>query len=128
MSIYFKRNNRVNETSGSGDKISQKTVENFVSSASALSEEIHWLLKIVISRFSRRSFVRLNRLYKVVFTGCSISNLFALSTTKCIYLINVGIATYFKLLSYCSTLNRLHILLHCMANLKLCCARQTNGH
>ena len=39
MSVYFKRNNRVNETSSSGDKISQKTVENFVSSASALSEK-----------------------------------------------------------------------------------------
>lgn len=127
MSVYFKRNNRVNETSSSGDKISQKTVENFVSSASALSEEIRCLLKIVISHFSR-SFMRLNGLYKVVFTDCSISILFALSTTKCIYLINVGIATYFKLLSYCSALNRLHILLHCMTNLKLCCARQTNGH
>ena len=127
MSIYFKRNNRVNETSGSGDKISQKTVENFVSSASALSEGIHCLLKIVESHFSR-SFMRLIGLCKVVFTDCSISILFVLSTTKCIYLINVGIATYFKLLSYCSTLNRLHILLHCMANLKLCCARQKNGH
>lgn len=40
MSVYFKRNNRVNETSNSGDKISQKTVEEFVNSASALSEEI----------------------------------------------------------------------------------------
>ena len=116
MSVYFKRNNRVNETSSSGDKISQKTVENFV------SEEIHCLLKIVISHFSR-SFMRLNGLYKIVFTDCSISILFALSTTKCIYLINVGIATYFKLLSYCSALNR-----HCMTNLKLCCAKQTNGH
>ena len=58
MSVYFKRNNRVNETSSSGDKISQKTVENFVSSASALSEGIHCLLKIVESHFSR-SFMRL---------------------------------------------------------------------
>ena len=71
-----------------------------------------------------RSFVRLNQLYEVVFTDCSITNLFALSRTKSIYLINVGISK----LSYCNALNRLHIFLQCMANLKLCCTRQTNGH
>ena len=81
----------------SQDTESWKTIESFIIPASKLNSEILWALKVVMSHFSLRSCMGLNDLFKVMFPGSDIVKGFALSRTKCTYLINFGLSPYFKL-------------------------------
>ena len=64
--------------------------------ASTLKAEVCWSLKVVSSHSSLRSCLRLNDLFKAMFIGSEIAKSFQLSKTKCGYLINYGLAPYFK--------------------------------
>ena len=57
-----------------------------------------WALKILTSHFSFRSCLDINELFLSVFSDSHIAKSFKLSKTKCAYLINFGIAPYFKVL------------------------------
>ena len=64
--------------------------------ASTLKAEVFWSLKVVSSHFSLRLCLRLNGLFKAMFIDSEIAKSFQLSKTKCGYLINYGLAPYFK--------------------------------
>ena len=58
--------------------------------------EIKWILKVVIAHLSFRSCLGLNELFKSKFPDSAIADKFALSKTKCAYMINFGLGTYFR--------------------------------
>lgn len=64
--------------------------------ASTLNAEILWTLKVVMSHFSLRSCLGLNELFSTMFPDSNIAKSFQLSKTKCGYLINYGLAPYYK--------------------------------
>ena len=54
------------------------------------------MLKVVTSDFSLRSWLGLNDLFRLMFIDSEIAKSFQLSKTKCGYIINFGLAPYFK--------------------------------
>ena len=61
-----------------------------------MAAEIKWALKIVTSHFSFCSCLDISELFHSMFSDSHIAKSFKLSKTKCAYLINFGIAPYFK--------------------------------
>ena len=61
-----------------------------------LRNEVLWSLKVISSHFSLRSCLGLNDPFKAMFRHSEIAKFFQLSKTKCGYLINYGLAPYFK--------------------------------
>ena len=55
-----------------------------------------WVLKVVTSHFSLKSCLGLNDLFRLMFIDSEIAKSFQLSKTKCGYIINFGLAPYFK--------------------------------
>ena len=80
-------------TNQSGDK---GTLKSFVVSSAVIAAEIKWALKIVTWHFLFHSYLDINDLFLSMFSDSHISKSFKLSKTKCAYLINFGIAPYFK--------------------------------
>jgi len=87
-----------NDASSLNDVVApaNKTVQSYMISTNTLNAEIYWALKVVMSHYSLRSCVGLNDLFKVMFSDSEIANSFALSRTKCTYLINFGLSPIFK--------------------------------
>ena len=74
----------------------KETIESFIVSSNVLRAEILWALNVVKCHFSLRSCIGLNELFKVMFKDSDIAKDFKLGKTKCTYLINFGLAPYFK--------------------------------
>ena len=72
------------------------TISDFVIPATAIRAEIFWVLKVVTSHFSSRSCLGLNDLFRLMLIDSEIAKSFQLSKTKCGYIINFGLAPYFK--------------------------------
>ncbi|XP_065676426.1 uncharacterized protein LOC136092344 [Hydra vulgaris] len=77
------------------DKMAQPTIEDLQSPALVTKVEIIWTLNVVISHFFLRSCLNLNEIFKSMFSDSTIASKFALSKTKCGYLINFGLAPYY---------------------------------
>ena len=92
-SFFQKQSSEQKQGSSSNSK--PKT-ESMLIPASTLKAEVFWSLKVVSSHFSFRSCLGLNDLFKAMFIGSEIAKSFQLSKTKCDYLINYGLAPYFK--------------------------------
>ena len=75
---------------------SQRTVESILVPVSTLRAEVFLTFKVASSHFSLRSCLRLNKLFRSVFTDSKIIKSFQLSKTKCGYIMNFGLAPYFK--------------------------------
>ena len=80
-------------TNQSGDK---GTLKSFVISSAVMATKIKWALKIEMSHFSFRSCLDISELFCSMFSDNHIAKSFKLSKTKCVYLINFSIASYFK--------------------------------
>lgn len=60
--------------------------------------EILWALDVIVSNNSLNSCLNKKRLFSRMFKGSKIAELFSCGSTKCSYVINFGIAPYFRLL------------------------------
>ena len=58
--------------------------------------EIRWAMKLVTSHFSLRSCLDIKDLFSSMFPHSQIASQFSMSETKCGYLINYGLAPYYK--------------------------------
>ena len=86
------------ETSVTPTSILQ-TVESMIVPVSALRPEFLWVLKffqVVKNRFSQHPCLGLNDLFESMFPDSETSETFKLSKTKCGYLINYGLAPFFR--------------------------------
>lgn len=92
--LFFKKVQ--DEPSTSSGEPKQSNLKSLVVPKSVLNAEILWTMKVVMSHFSFRSCVGLNDLFKVMFGDSQIAKSFQLSRTKCSYLLNFGIAPYFR--------------------------------
>ena len=70
--------------------------DHLLLNANSLNAEILWALKVVLSHFSFRSCAELSELFQVMFSDSEIASEFTLGKTKCFYLINYGLAPFFK--------------------------------
>ena len=75
---------------------SPQTVESLIVLVSALRAEVLWVFKVLKNNFSLRSCFDLNDLFKSMFPNSEIAKTFKLSRTKCGYLINYGLALFFR--------------------------------
>ena len=81
--------------SNSTAKFGQTMIEDFQIPALVVKAEIVWALKFDMSHFSLRLRLKLNDLFKCMFTESQIASKFSLSKTKCSYIINFGLAPHF---------------------------------
>ena len=75
---------------------SQRTVESLLVPVSTIQAEVLWTLKVASSHFSLRSCMGLNELFRSMFKDSEVAKSFQLSKTKCSYILNYGLAPYFK--------------------------------
>ena len=75
---------------------SLKTVESILVPVSTLWAEVLWSLKVASSHFSLRLCLGLNEVFWCMFIGSEIVKSFKLSKTKCGYIMNFGLAPYYK--------------------------------
>ena len=96
--IFFKRKeiSQSKETSLAKEMELKDTLESFIVSSNTLHSEIPWSLKVVMFHFLLRSCTDLSELFKVMFKDNEIAKGFAPRRTKCTYLINFGVAPYFR--------------------------------
>lgn len=83
-------------SSGAVAKKSDGTITSMMLNDNTLNAEILWTLKVVLSHFSFRSCIEVNKLFQVMFPDSDIASQFALGKTKCCYMINYGLYSYFK--------------------------------
>ena len=99
LDTFFKRTSSEisKEPSESQASSSKSTsVDQLLINDNTLNAEILWTLKVVMSHFSFRSCIELNKLFQCMFTDSEIASNFTLGKTKCSYFINFGIAHFFK--------------------------------
>ena len=72
------------------------TLLQSIASSEKVKAEIRWAVKSVMSNFSNSSCNDVSTLFKTMFPDSSIASNFAISEDKIRYMINYGIATYFK--------------------------------
>ena len=77
---------------------SQRAVESVLLPVSSLQAEVLWTLKVTSSHFFLRLCLGLNELFWIMFPYCESIKSFQLSKTKCGYIMNFGLAPYFKYL------------------------------
>lgn len=73
-----------------------KNITDFILPANTFQAEILWALKVVVNHFSMWSCLGLNDLFRRMFPDSNVAKSFQLSKTKCGYLINYGLAPYFR--------------------------------
>ena len=89
-----------------GSNSKSATVDNMIILAGTLRKEILWTLKVVPNHFSLQSCLDLNELFQPfqlfqmtcfkMFLDSKMAKSFHLSKTQCGYIINCGLASYFK--------------------------------
>lgn len=75
---------------------SSVVMSNFVTNDDVLSAEIIWAIKTVVSHYSCSSSSNTNTLFQKMFPDSVIAKKFSCGETKCSYLIQFGLAPYFK--------------------------------
>ena len=75
-------------SSGATTKKSDGTITSKMLNDNTLNTEILRTLKVVLSHFSFRSCIEVNKLFQVMFPDRDIASQFALGKTKCCYTIN----------------------------------------
>ena len=75
---------------------SSAVMSNFVTNDDVLSAEIIWAIKTVVSHYSCSSSSNTNTLFQKMFPDSMIAKKFSCGETKCSYLIQFGLAPYFK--------------------------------
>ncbi|XP_047123731.1 uncharacterized protein LOC124806683 [Hydra vulgaris] len=92
------------EPLGSEEKIStfftkkQATIVSLIKSSLSTNAEIIWALKSTMSCYSNNSCAKLNDTFKKMFPDSKIAEDFTMSTSKVSYIVNHGLAPYFKTL------------------------------
>ena len=71
-------------------------LQNFKKPLLSIQAEIRWVLKVVYSQFTFWSCLGLSELFQSMFGDNGAIKHFSLCKTKCSYLINIGLAPYFK--------------------------------
>ena len=71
-------------------------MESIVIPVSTLIAKVLCTFKVASSHFSPRSCLALNKLFRSMFTDSEIVKPFQLSKTKCGYIMNFGLAPFFK--------------------------------
>ena len=74
----------------------QSSLSSYVHQTSVTEAEILWVLRTVLCHNSLRSCDGLSELFQRMFNDSTIAKSFSLGRTKCGYLVNFGIAPYFK--------------------------------
>lgn len=80
-------------------KACETTIKNPTSyfiSEDVTDAEILWTLDVVVSNYSLNSCQNKNKLFARMFKGSKIAELFTCGSTKCSYIINFGLAPYFR--------------------------------
>ena len=94
------RKKKINPNSSSMVSPSQvpasSTLVQSIASSDKVKAEIRWAVKSVMSNFSNSSCNDINTLFKTMFLDSSIASNFAISEDKIRYMVNYGIAPYFK--------------------------------
>ena len=75
---------------------SKRTVGSILVPVSTLRTEVFLTFKVESSPFSLRSCLGFNKLFRSMFTDSKIVKSFGLSKNKCGYIMNFGLAPYFK--------------------------------
>ena len=104
--LYFKKKEALISTdsttvtkSTAKDKASNNrntTLKNLRVRLSSTEAEIRWVLKVVMAQFTFRSCLDIKHIFISMFGEQEVLSKFSLSKTKCAYIINYGIAPYFK--------------------------------
>lgn len=93
------------EKSKTPEEGSSKTIENKTFEKKATSyfiaedvtdAEILWALDVIVSNSSLNSCQNKSKLFARMFKGCKVAELFSCGYTKCAYIINFGLAPYFR--------------------------------
>ena len=71
-------------------------VDVHVHNADVVKAEIIWVLKSICSGYANRSCKQLNGTFKAMFPGSRIAEAFLMGRTKSMYMINHGLAHFFK--------------------------------
>ena len=74
----------------------QQTITNSILDRDSLTAEIVWALKCVIFYYSYNSHCDMNEIVRLMFPGSNISNRYQMGAGKTRYLVNWGLAPYFK--------------------------------
>ena len=74
----------------------QSTIELHLEKSSAMKAEIIWTLKSVMSGYSARSNEDMNETLAAIFPEFEATKLFQMSRSKSVYVVNHGLAPYFK--------------------------------
>ena len=83
-------------SSSSAQEGKQKTLDVHVHNADVVKAEIIWILKSICSGYSNRSCEQLNCTLKAMFPDSKIAEAFSMGRTKSMYMINHGLAPFFK--------------------------------
>ena len=98
--IFFSKNAKRNTESSvkvTGQSSSSiTTLDSVAILTNSPCGEIFWTLKVVASHFSLCSCLRLNKLFRLMFSDSRIASSFQLSKTKCEYFITYRLAPHFK--------------------------------
>ena len=78
------------------NEMRQSTLEFVITNSEKTKAEILWALNCVTSGYSNNSCSDLNSLFQVMFPDSEIAKLFQLGPDKIRYMVNFGIAPYFK--------------------------------
>ena len=74
----------------------QSTIELHLEKSSAMKAEIIWTLKSVMGGYSARSNEDMNETLAAIFPEFEATKLFQMSRSKSVYVVNHGLAPYFK--------------------------------
>ena len=74
----------------------QSTIELHLEKSSAMKAEIIWTLKSVMSGYSAHSNEDMNETLAAIFPEFEATKLFQMSRSKSVYVVNHGLAPYFK--------------------------------
>ena len=78
------------------DQSSSSPVKDCFTSEALADPQMLWVLDVIANKYSLNSCRNKNELFSKIFKDSRIAQLFAVSSRKCSYLINFGLAPYFK--------------------------------
>ena len=83
-------------SSSSAQEGKQQMLDLHVHNGDVVKAEIIWILKSICSGYSNRSCEQLNCTLKAMFPDSKIAEAFSMGRTKSMYMINHGLAPFFK--------------------------------
>ena len=76
----------------------QSSMNSFVINEAVSDAEVRWSLAVVLKKYPLSSCSDIKKLFQEMFKDSKIAEKFTCGSTKCSYIINFGIAPYFRLL------------------------------